>query len=93
MTSPKFQLFAEGYWKTRSVVNGESVLLDFVPIPMASCTKLATAKRLARKLPVVAVVFVDGKVVHEHFPEDKVSVCPDTHQAHGETCFCDDCFH
>lgn len=68
MSGPKFQVFAEGYWKTRSVVNGDSTELDFAPMPMANCTKLATAKRMTRKLPVVAVVITEGKVVHEHFP-------------------------
>lgn len=68
MSGPKFQVFAEGYWKTRSVMNGNPGELDFAPKPMANCTKLATAKRMTRKLPVVAVVISEGKVVYEHFP-------------------------
>lgn len=93
MQGPKFKVFAEGYWKTRSVVNRESVSLDFVPVPMASCTKLATAKRLTRKLQVVAVVFADGKLVHEHVPtestEQQLTDCPEP--KHGESCFCSSC--
>lgn len=60
MTTEKFGVYVQGYWL---MSKGQ-----WVPEPTAKCTKLATAKRIVRKLPVVAVIMNQGKVIHEHFP-------------------------